>query len=248
MSPRRAVLAATAAVAIVFALAAPAGAHVTIPEPVEAGGFGMVNLVVPNERDDASTVALEVRIPREHPLPLVSVEMKPGWESEVTMRTLDEPVELFGNEVTEVVDTIRWTGGTIAPDQFDTFTVRVGPIPDDVDQLLFPAIQTYDSGEEVAWIEEPTEGGEEPERPAPVLTITEAGDETGSGDHGTSGEADETTETDTESGGDAAADQAATPIDEDDGTDPLSVIALIVALVGAAMAAAALLSARRTRS
>ena len=85
------------------------------------------------------------------------------------MRTLDEPVDAFGQEVTEVVDTVTWTGGEIGAGEFDTFSLSVGPLPEDVDELAFPAIQTYSSGEEVAWIEPTPEGGEEPERPAPVL-------------------------------------------------------------------------------
>jgi uncharacterized protein len=89
------------------------------------------------------------------------------------MRTLDEPVEVFGEEVAEVVDTVTWTGGEIASGEFDTFAVSVGVLPDDVDSLAFPTIQTYDGpeAEEVAWIEETPERGEEPEHRAPVLRL-----------------------------------------------------------------------------
>ena len=87
------------------------------------------------------------------------------------MRTLDEPVDAFGEEVTEVVDTVTWSGGPIGPGEFDTFSLSVGPLPDDVDELAFATIQTYSSGEEVAWIEATPEGGEEPEHPAPVLRL-----------------------------------------------------------------------------
>jgi periplasmic copper chaperone A len=50
--------------------------------------------------------------------------------------------------------------------------VSVGPLPSDVDSLVFKALQTYDNGEVVRWIEEETPGGAEPERPAPVLKLT----------------------------------------------------------------------------
>ena len=39
-----------------------------------------------------------------------------------------------------------------------------GPMPSDVTSLSFPAIQTYSSGEEVSWIDQPTSGGAEPNK------------------------------------------------------------------------------------
>ncbi len=73
-------------------------------------------------------------------------------------------MEVFGEEVTEVVDTVTWTGGEIAPGEFDTFSLSVGVLPEDVDELAFPAIQIYSGpeAEEVAWIEETVEGEEDP--------------------------------------------------------------------------------------
>ena len=104
----------------------------------------------------------------------------PGWEISTTTRTLDEPLEGEGQSITEVVDTVTWTatGDTqIAPGQFELFWVSAGQMPIDVTELSIPAVQTYSSGEEVAWIEQPTEGGAEPERPAPTLQLV-----TGDGD------------------------------------------------------------------
>ena len=178
-----------------------------------------------------------MKLPESHPLSFVSVQPKPGWTAETTMRTLDEPVEVFGEEVTEVVDTVTWTGGAIAPGEFDTFSVPVGVLPDDVDELLFPTIQTYDGpdAEEVAWIEETPEGGEEPEHPAPVLTLVDA---EGS-DHVESDDSTTTTATDetaAESGDD----------EDEDETDTLAVVALAVAVLAAILGGAALVSARRS--
>src|SRR5690606_32112807 len=89
---------------------------------------------------------------------------------------LDEPIQGGDQEVTEVVETITFTGGEIAPDEFEEFHVSVGRLPEDVDHMLFPAVQVYDSGEEVRWIEDPT-GGTEPEHPAPMLTLVDAEEE-----------------------------------------------------------------------
>jgi periplasmic copper chaperone A len=233
MSISRFMVAALTVLAATAALTGTASAHVTIPEPAEKGGFSIVTFSVPNERDDAGTVTLSVQLPQDHPLAFVSVQPKPGWTAETTTRTLEEPIDAFGEELTEVTDTVTWTGGPIEPGQFDTFSISVGPLPDDVDALEFPAIQTYSSGEEVAWIEPTPEGGEEPENPAPVLRLLDPADS-------------ETTDTAAES--DQAADAAAaseTGTNDDDGTDGVAVAALVVAIIAVLLGGAALITGRR---
>ena len=42
--------------------------------------------------------------------------------------------------------------------------------------MIFKALQTYSDGEISRWIDEPVEGGEEPEHPAPVLKLAKAAD------------------------------------------------------------------------
>jgi uncharacterized protein YcnI len=259
----RPVLATAAAAAALLLAAGPASAHVSIPEPVTAGGISELSLTVPNERDDAATVVVEVKLPEDHPLAMVSARAKPGWQSEVTTRALDEPVELFSREVTEVVDTVRWSGGTIAPGQYDTFTLRAGPFPEDVAELVVPAIQTYDSGEEVAWVEVAGAGADEPEHPAPVLTVVAAAggttDEHGAasdpGDEGaTAEEGPEEAPGEEAAAGDGSAGDPAPDVDgqalgatgdEDDGVEPLSIVALVVAVVAAGLGGAALAASRR---
>ena len=112
--------------------------------------------------------------------------------------------------MTEVVDTITWTatGDTqIAPGQFELFWISAGQMPTDVDELAFPAIQTYSSGEEVAWIED---GRWRRRAGAP-------------GAHGPAGRASDS----------AATPAAATPSDDsDDSSDTLAIVALIVGGVG----------------
>ncbi|HWJ63045.1 MAG TPA: YcnI family protein [Acidimicrobiales bacterium] len=227
--------AALLAAGLVAVSAGPASAHVSIPDPGEKGGFSIVTFSVPNERDDASTTKVEVQLPKDAPLAFVSVQPKPGWEVETTKRTLDEPIEAFGETYDEVVDTVTWSGGEIEPGQFDTFAISVGPLPEDVDSLAFPAIQTYSSGEEVSWIEATTEGGEEPEHPAPVLTLV-AAEEGGHGAEAT---------TTTAASGDSASDDAADSSD-DEGSDGLAIAALVVAVVAALLGGAALVSSRRS--
>jgi uncharacterized protein YcnI len=226
-----------AATAVVV-LAGPAAAHVTVnPSEAAQGGFEKLTFRVPNERDDSGTTAVEVNMPADAVLQYVSVQPVAGWTADVAMRPLDEPVEAEGGTVTEVVDKITWTGGTINPGEFEEFSISAGVLPDDVDKLEFPAIQTYASGEEVRWIEEVAEGGDEPEHPVPTLYLTAA---TGDG-HGGGGDAEEAS-TGGATGEDAA---AAASSDSDDGSsNALSIVALVVGGLGVILGGLALIRGR----
>jgi uncharacterized protein YcnI len=161
--------------AAVLATAATAHAHISIdPAEAEPGSYRTVHVKVPNERDDASTVEVELHLDPEHPLASVMPQPVPGWEVEVETTELDEPVEFHGSRLTEVPSVITWRGGEIGPGMFQQFPLSVGPLPEDADRLVFDALQTYDSGEIVRWIEEPVEGEPEPEHPSPVLTLVPA--------------------------------------------------------------------------
>jgi uncharacterized protein YcnI len=221
--------------AVLLVGASPAVAHVTIPDPAPQGGFGIVTLSVPNERDDASTVTVEVQVPQDHPLAFVSVQPKPGWTATTTTRTLDEPIESEeGGQITEVVDTVTWTGGEIGPGEFDTFSLSVGPLPSDVDELGFPTIQTYSDGDEVAWIEDTPASGEEPESPTPVLHLVAATDDDHT--HGDDGDDDDTATPPVDDAGDDAG-----------GSDGLAVAALVVGALGLVAGLGAITMARRPR-
>ncbi|MFE9258467.1 YcnI family protein [Streptomyces sp. NPDC006879] len=162
-------------------------AHVSVqPGQAEKGGYATISFKVPNERDQASTNKLEVNFPTDHPLASVMPQEVPGWTATVTKTKLAKPLTLHGKQITEAVSKVTWTGGTIKPGFFQQFPVSVGQLPEDADQMVFKALQTYDNNEVVRWIEEAEEGAEEPQHPAPVLTLTAA---TGGGHHG--GPADE---------------------------------------------------------
>lgn len=161
-------------VGALIAWAAPAGAHVTIKPPTATqGGFATEVFQVPNERDDAQTTMVEVTFPADHPIPYVSVQPVPGWTVKVEKTTLAKPIDAEGTQITDVVSKITWSGGSIEAGQFQSFPVSMGPLPD-VGSLEFKALQTYSSGEVVRWIEPTTASGEEPEHPAPTLTLTKA--------------------------------------------------------------------------
>ncbi|WP_405615499.1 YcnI family protein [Streptomyces sp. NBC_01508] len=174
---RVAVVGGVAASAVVL-FAGPALAHVGVQPVGEAakGGYATVNFKVPNERDDASTVKLEVNFPAEHPLASVSPQAVPGWKIVVTKSKLDKPIEMHGKQITEAVSKVTWTAtgdASVAPGYFQQFPLSIGQLPEDADQLVFKTLQTYDDKDVVRWIDAPT-GGAEPESPAPVLALTAA--------------------------------------------------------------------------
>ncbi|MEU5975636.1 YcnI family protein [Streptomyces sp. NPDC047315] len=219
-------------------LAGPAAAHVGVQPQGEAarGGYATVFVKVPNERDNASTVKLELNLPAEHPMTSVMPQPVPGWQAEVTKTKLAEPLTVHGKQVTEAVSKVTWTadGSKIGPGQFQQFPLSLGPLPEKADQIVFKALQTYDNKEVVRWIEAPAEDGAEPESPAPVLKLTAA---QGHG-HGAAGN----------ESADKGSDQAAKG-DSDDGTDATArVLGVVGILVGAAGVAFGVLAGRRRAS
>ena len=173
----RAATVAAVSAATVLLTAAPAFAHVTA-QPGEAaqGGYAVVTFRVPDESDTAGTVELEVRLPADHPITSVRTTPIPGWTAAITRATLDPPVQVDGNAVTEAVSMVTWTaasGTRISPGEYLDFPLSLGPLPTGVDQLALPAVQTYDDGQVVAW-DQPSTDGAEPERPAPVVRLTPA--------------------------------------------------------------------------
>ncbi|MFC9589178.1 YcnI family protein [Streptomyces sp. NPDC056944] len=178
VSAVRAALAGGIALSSVVLLSGTAFAHVSVQPQGEAakGGYATVNIKVPNERDNASTVKLEVNFPLDHPLASVMPQPIPGWKAEVTKSKLSKPLELHGKKINEAVSKVTWTadGSKIGPGQFQQFPLSLGQLPEDADELVLKAIQTYDNKEVVRWIEEQKDGAEEPENPAPVLKLSAA--------------------------------------------------------------------------
>jgi uncharacterized protein YcnI len=166
--------------AVVLGVGAPASAHVTVnPSAATQGGFAKLTFRVPDEKDSANTVKIQVTLPDNAPIPSVSVKPVPGWTAQVQKRSLDTPLtDDDGAQISEVVSAITWTaasGAEIKPGQFQEFDVSVGPLPD-VDQIVFKALQYYSDGDIVRWIDEPTPGVDL-EHPAPVLHLTPAADD-----------------------------------------------------------------------
>jgi periplasmic copper chaperone A len=233
---RTAVVAGVGAV-VTLVGAAPALAHVTAqPGQAAQGGYTVISFRVPDESDTAGTVKLQVTLPTDHPITSVRTTPIAGWTATVARTTLNPPVQVNGNAVTEAVGSVTWTanpGIRINPGEYLDFPLSLGPLPTGVDQIALPAVQTYDNGEVVSW-DQPSTGGAEPERPAPVVTLTAAPAGDGMADHG----GDSTPAA-------APADTAA-PSASDTTARWLAGAGLLVGALGLGVGAGAVLRTRRT--
>ncbi|MBC9714130.1 YcnI family protein [Streptomyces sp. TRM66268-LWL] len=242
MKISRVLTASAVAAGSVVLLSGTAFAHVSVQPQGEAakGSYATVNFKVPNESDTASTVKVEVNFPTEHPLASAMPQPVPGWDVKVTKSKLDKPLEVHGNKIEEAVSKVTWTADDdgIKPGTFQQFPLSLGQLPEDADQMVFKALQTYSDKEVVRWIEEPVKGGEEPEKPAPVLKLSEAADD----HHGGGTTADKASDSDSKAGHDDAKENTASA-DSSDGTARALGIAGI--LVGAAGVAFGVLAGRR---
>jgi uncharacterized protein len=252
MKASRIAAAGALAASAVLALSVPAFAHVTVqPEGTAAkGGYAIVDFRVPNERDNASTTKLEISFPSDHPLTSALPVPVDGWDVKVTKSKLDKPIESHGEKITEAVSKITWTAKDdgIEPGFLQKFPVSIGQLPEDADELVFKAIQTYSNKEVVRWIEVPQEGQEEPESPAPVLTLSDGED---GHSHGAAGASSGSGEEKAEEASDDAQAAAQSTGSEDsgdsgDGTDTTArVLGVVGIVVGAAGVAYGVLAGRR---
>jgi uncharacterized protein YcnI len=182
---RAGVVAVAAGVATMFGTGL-ASAHVTakvLGEVAQQGGYSKITFRVPNEDETAGTVKLEVKLPADAPITGARTKPMAGWTAKITKVTLDKPIEVHGTEIKEAVSTVTWTaaaGTRIAPGEFEEFELSVGPLPE-TEQLVMPAIQTYEGGKVVAWDQPPAEDGSEPEHPAPVIELAAAEEGDGHG-------------------------------------------------------------------
>jgi uncharacterized protein YcnI len=158
---RRVFSACLAAVAAMALAALPAAAH-TGWEPATAAPGSVIDLTlfVEDERPTAGTNKVELRFPE--PITVVELPPVPGWTAALT-----------GGEVGSPVTAVTWQGG---PEPGDVrLPITLGPLPDEPGRLQFKAIQTYDNGDEDAWIADWPEGAPEPDNPGPVLDLVAGG-------------------------------------------------------------------------
>jgi uncharacterized protein YcnI len=177
---------------------------------------------VPNERDNANTVELQVFFPTNFPLVTVDVLPLNGWTATVHTQNLSKPIQSDDGPVSQIVSEVTWTAtaGGIGSGQYEDFSVAAGSVPDRPGQLAFKALQTYSSGEVVRWIEVPIAGQPQPDNPAPILTLTPAASA-------------------------STVSEAASSAGGPDTGDTLAIAALVIAILSIVAASWAVVSARR---
>ncbi|WP_034267681.1 YcnI family protein [Actinospica robiniae] len=223
-----------------LAIASTASAHVTVsPGSLPQGSTAELTFKVPDEEANANTVELQLQIPTDHPIAQVLAKPVPGWT--VTLHTvkLAKPLTTDDGTFTTAVDEVDWTGGSIAPGQYQDFQISVDPLPSDADQLVFKAVQTYSDGNVVRWIDLSSSTDTDPEHPAPVLTLTPASDSDSDAAAGPSTSA-------------APAARSGTSASASSGSssssgDGLGVAGLVLGAIGAIAGVGALLTARKNR-
>ena len=151
---RRGYVLAVLVAGLAAAVAAPfAGAHaVVLPAASRPADFQQYTLTVPTERDDASTVEIDLKVPEG--IGFLLAQNAAGWETKVIRRN-------------DRIDEIRWTGGEIPPDHYATFRL-IARNPVQEGELVWRVLQRYDDGDVVRWI-----GPPESDEPAARTTISE---------------------------------------------------------------------------
>jgi uncharacterized protein YcnI len=144
-------LALAAAVAALAAGSAFAHAHV-LPE-VALTGDQLYSVVVPNEKDDATTTKVVLNVPEGFGIDLF--DETPGWKREITRSGSGEDAR---------VTRVTWTSDGEGTDEGALFHFPGGS--DDGGSYTFPVEQTYSDGSVVDW-----SGPEDADDPAPVVEL-----------------------------------------------------------------------------
>ena len=216
------------AVVAMLALPPAASAHVTAsPGTLPAEGYGKIDLSVGHGCEDSPTTSLTVQMPDE--VQSATPQVVSGWTITTKAGKLPKPYDSHGEQVTEGVREITWSGGRLDPHQLELFGISVRVSGDPGDMIAFKAIQKCVKGEN-AWIEIPVEGEEEPPEPAAMVELVEAED-----GHGASSSDEQV----------ALQNPAATTDSDDGASTTLVIVALVVGALGLAAGLAGLLAARR---
>ena len=169
---------------LLLAGAGAASAHVSVdPASTTEGGYSQLTFSVPSESTETTTNKIEVALPTETPFTSVRVKPVEGWTAEVVRGDLPAPVEIDGATLTEAPLTVIWTAQDeehqLNAQQYQTFSLSVGTLPEAGTTVELPVTQSYADGTVRAWNEPAVEGEEEPKNPAPSF-ITTASDGTDS--------------------------------------------------------------------
>lgn len=165
---------AVLALTLGFTTALPAMAHVSLETgTAKIGANYKAVLRVPHGCDGKATTGVRVRLPEgvisAKPMP------KAGWKLDKTLGDYAKAYTLHGEQATNGVREITWSGGRLLDDEYDEFVFRAY-ITDSFkanQMIAFPVIQMCEDGATTRWIEVPAEGksADDYEHPAPAVKL-----------------------------------------------------------------------------
>ncbi|WP_026623121.1 periplasmic copper chaperone A [Ensifer sp. WSM1721] len=133
-------------------------------------------LQVPHGCDGKATTEVQVKLPEG--FVFAKPQPKPGWQVEIIEGDYQKTYDNHGTKVSSGPVEIRWKGGNLPDEYYDTFVIR-GKLSgfDQETVLAFPTAQLCGADGKVVWDEVPAKGQDAHslENPAPTVTVTLAG-------------------------------------------------------------------------
>ncbi|MDK1373487.1 MULTISPECIES: YcnI family protein [unclassified Sinorhizobium] len=151
-------------------------AHVSLQvKEAPVGSTYKAILQVPHGCEGKPTTTVRVQIPEG--VIAVKPQPKAGWTIEKVTGAYAKSYDNHGTPTSEGVKQVIWSGGNLADDEYDEFTLRVFLTPDlkAGEMLYFPVVQECPGGLTERWIEIPAAGqsSDDLELPAPGLKLLE---------------------------------------------------------------------------
>lgn len=173
---------------LTLATAGIAHAHATFEtDRIQSEKSFKAVLQVPHGCDGKATTEVQMKLPEG--FVFAKPQPKPGWELEIIKGDYQKTYDNHGKKVSSGPVEIRWKGGNLPDEFYDTFVVK-GKISgfDKETVLAFPTVQLCGTEGKVTWNEVAAEGqnAHDLKSPAPTVTVTLAagGDEhAGHGGH-----------------------------------------------------------------
>ncbi|MFI5938457.1 DUF1775 domain-containing protein [Actinoplanes sp. NPDC051494] len=140
----------------VLALAGPAAAHVEVEADKDTAGATDVTLSFSGEAESTSAGIKSERVVLPDgiaPADVTLVKAPSGWKFDTT------------------ADGFTVSGKALKTGADAEWQVRIAKLPDGETRLSFKTLETYGDGEVSRWIEVQREGADEPDNPAPLVTL-----------------------------------------------------------------------------
>ncbi len=162
------------ALGLTLATAGIAQAHATFEtDSAQSEKSFKAVLQVPHGCDGKATTEVQMKLPEG--FVFAQPQPKPGWEIEIIKGDYQKTYDNHGKKVSSGPVEIRWKGGNLPDEYYDTFVVK-GKISgfDKETVLAFPTVQLCGTEGKVLWDEVAAEGqsAHDLKSPAPTVTVT----------------------------------------------------------------------------